>query len=178
MDEDTSFVEGVFDGFLSVEDVADFLKGAAPCFDEEEVDEDKFEDVPEDEEEVVLFVVRQYNSMNVIFLVGGGGGDEKGKGKKGTEEKKKKKKKKKTYLPTRARKRNPRHKRIIEIRNIDPKVVKCHALRSRLIPQTLYGVQLLQRRVTHTIHEPTDEDKRDNRFSLTGSLNFRRPIIA
>lgn len=56
MNEDASFVKGVFDGFLSVEDVADFLEGAAPCFDEEEVDEDEFEYVPEDEEEVVLLI--------------------------------------------------------------------------------------------------------------------------
>lgn len=55
MNEDTSFVERVLDWFLSVEDVADFLEGAAPSFDEEEVDEDEFENVPEDKEEVVLF---------------------------------------------------------------------------------------------------------------------------
>ena len=55
MHDDASFVQGVFNGFLSVEDVADFLEGAAPCFDEEEVDEGEFKHVPEDEEEVVLF---------------------------------------------------------------------------------------------------------------------------
>ena len=54
---DARLVERVLDGLLCVEDVADFLEGAAPRLDEEEVDEDEFENVPEDEEEVVLFCV-------------------------------------------------------------------------------------------------------------------------
>lgn len=58
MQNDTFLVERVFDGFLCIEDVADFLEGAASCLDEEEVDEYEFEYVPENEEEVVLRVLK------------------------------------------------------------------------------------------------------------------------
>lgn len=49
MDNYTGLVQRVFDWLFCVEDVADFLEGAATCFDEEEVDDDEFEYVPEDE---------------------------------------------------------------------------------------------------------------------------------
>ena len=54
MYDDACFVQRMLDGFLCVEDVADLLKGAAPSFDEEEVNDDEFENVPEYEQEVVL----------------------------------------------------------------------------------------------------------------------------
>jgi hypothetical protein len=47
--DDTGFVQGVFDWLFRVEDFANLLEGAAPCFDEEEVDDDELEYVPEDE---------------------------------------------------------------------------------------------------------------------------------
>ncbi len=54
VDDDAGLGEGGFDGVLGLEDFAVFFEGATAGFDEEEVDEDEFEDVPEDEEEVVL----------------------------------------------------------------------------------------------------------------------------
>lgn len=54
MHDDLRLVQASLDGFARPEDFADFLEGAAPRLDEEEVDEDEFEYVPEDEEEVVL----------------------------------------------------------------------------------------------------------------------------
>jgi hypothetical protein len=47
--DNTGLVQGVFDWLFRVEDFANLLEGAAPCFDEEEVDDDEFEYVPEDE---------------------------------------------------------------------------------------------------------------------------------
>jgi hypothetical protein len=47
MHDDACFVQRMLDGFLCVEDVADLLEGAAPSFDEEEVNDDEFENVPE-----------------------------------------------------------------------------------------------------------------------------------
>jgi hypothetical protein len=55
MHDDARFGETGLDGLAGLEDVADFLERAAPRLDEEEVNEDEFEYVPEDEEEVVLF---------------------------------------------------------------------------------------------------------------------------
>lgn len=51
------------------EDFADFFERAAACLDEEEVDEDEFEYVPEDEEEVVLwgFVVLIWGKLAYSF---------------------------------------------------------------------------------------------------------------
>jgi hypothetical protein len=51
---DPCLVERLFNRLSAFEDLGDFLERAAPRFDEEEVDEDKFKNVPEDEEEVVL----------------------------------------------------------------------------------------------------------------------------
>jgi hypothetical protein len=45
--DDACFVQRMLDGFLCVEDVADLLEGAAPSFDEEEVNNNEFEHVPE-----------------------------------------------------------------------------------------------------------------------------------
>lgn len=47
--DDAGFAERGLDGTFCLEDFAQFFKGASACFDEEEVDEDEFEYVPEDE---------------------------------------------------------------------------------------------------------------------------------
>jgi hypothetical protein len=57
MHDDARFGQTGLDGLAALEDVADFFEGAAPRLDEEEVDEDEFEYVPEDEEEVVLYFI-------------------------------------------------------------------------------------------------------------------------
>jgi hypothetical protein len=54
MHDDSRFRETSLDGLAALEYVADFLERAAPCLDEEEVDEYELEYIPEDEEEVVL----------------------------------------------------------------------------------------------------------------------------
>lgn len=54
MHDDACFVQRRFDWFLRLEDFRQFFQCAAPRLDEEEVNEDEFEHVPEYEEEVVL----------------------------------------------------------------------------------------------------------------------------
>jgi hypothetical protein len=78
-----------------------------------------------------------------------------------------------TYLPARARKCNTRHEGIIEIRNIDPEVVKRHAFRPGLVSQALHRVKLLQWRIARAIYESKDEDERNHRLRLTRSLDHR-----
>lgn len=80
------------------------------------------------------------------------------------------------YLPARARKRNTSDKGIVEVCNIDPEVVKRHAFRPGLISQTLYRVQLLQRRIPGTIHESKDEDERNHCLRLARPLHQWRPV--
>ena len=48
-------IQARLDRLAAIEDLTDFLERPAPRLHEEEVDEDEFEYVPEDEEEVVLF---------------------------------------------------------------------------------------------------------------------------
>jgi hypothetical protein len=57
MHDNARFRETGLDGLAALEDVADFFERAAPRLDEEEVDEDEFEYVPENKEEVVLYFV-------------------------------------------------------------------------------------------------------------------------
>tara|TARA_R110002003_G_scaffold207_3_gene15995 strand:+ start:11075 stop:11248 length:174 start_codon:yes stop_codon:yes gene_type:complete len=54
MHNDARLGQRGLDWFARLEDLADFFERAAPRLDEEEVDDDELEDVPEDEEEVVL----------------------------------------------------------------------------------------------------------------------------
>jgi hypothetical protein len=49
MHNDARFVQRVLDGMFRAKDLTDLFECATPCFHEEEVDEDKFENVPEDE---------------------------------------------------------------------------------------------------------------------------------
>lgn len=83
-----------------------------------------------------------------------------------------------SYLPTRARKGNARNKRVIEICNIDPEVVKRHSFSPTLIAQTLDGVELLQRRPAGRIHKAKEEEKRNDGFGLRRSLNLRGVVFA
>ncbi len=46
-----------------------------------------------------------------------------------------------TYLPSRARKGNTRHERVVKIRNVDPEIVERHSLGSALVPQALDRVE-------------------------------------
>jgi hypothetical protein len=54
MHDDAGFVQRSLHGFLRIENLANFLERTAPCLDKEEVYEDEFEYIPEDEEEVIL----------------------------------------------------------------------------------------------------------------------------
>lgn len=56
MHDDFRFRERRLDGLAGFEDFADFFEGPTTRLHEEEVDEDEFEYVPEDEQEVVLGV--------------------------------------------------------------------------------------------------------------------------
>ena len=49
MHDDACFVQRMLNRLFRIEDFADFLEGTAPCFDKEEVDDDEFKYVPEDE---------------------------------------------------------------------------------------------------------------------------------
>jgi hypothetical protein len=82
-----------------------------------------------------------------------------------------------TYLPPRARKRDPRDKCVVEICNVKQEVVQCHALGPTLIPQTLDGIKLLQRRVPGTIHEPKYKKQRNHRLRLPRALNHGNHIL-
>jgi hypothetical protein len=57
MHDDLSLVQARLDRLAGAEDIANFFEGAAARLDEEEVDENEFEYVPEDEEEIVLFTL-------------------------------------------------------------------------------------------------------------------------
>jgi hypothetical protein len=83
---------------------------------------------------------------------------------------------KKTYLPACAREGDASNKSVVEIGNVDPEIVECHALGSRFIPQALNRVQLLQRRITGRINEPKDEDERNNCLRLAWPLDLRRLV--
>jgi hypothetical protein len=54
MHDNLSLVQRLLHRFSRREDVGEFFERTPPRLDEEEVDEDELEDVPEDEEEVVL----------------------------------------------------------------------------------------------------------------------------
>lgn len=79
------------------------------------------------------------------------------------------------YLPPRPRKRNPRHKRVVKPGDVDPEIVKRHALCARLVPQTLDGVQLLQRGVPGAEDEAEDEDEGDDGERLARVLDHGGP---
>ena len=72
-----------------------------------------------------------------------------------------------TYLPSGPRESNASDKRVVEPSNVDPKVVERHSLGTRLVSETLDGVQLLQRCVSSGEDEAEDEDEGDDGLCLS-----------
>jgi hypothetical protein len=118
MHDDSRFRETGLDGLAALEYVADFLERAAPCLDEEEVDEYELEYIPEDEEEIVLYHKLASRSRQ-------------------------RKCERKTYLPPRARKRDAGDKRVVKVCNVDQEIIKRHPLCARFVAQALDRVKLL-----------------------------------
>lgn len=92
--------------------------------DEEPIYENKLEEIPEDEKEVIL--------------------------------------------PTRTRESDTGDECVVEARDVDPKVVHSHAFRAGVIPETLDGVQGLERGEACSKDEAEDEDYCNLRFGLLG----------
>jgi hypothetical protein len=127
-------------------DFGEFFESPTPCLDVEEVDEGEFKHVPENEDKVVLFS-NQLSGLHSVRL------------------------KLDAYLPPSTGKRDSRHKSIVKPSNVDPEIVKGHALCTRLVAQTFHRVQLLQGCVPSRVHESEDEDKGNNSFGLARALD-------
>jgi hypothetical protein len=99
MHDDSRFRKTSLDGLAALEYIANFLERAAPCLDEEEVNEYKLEYIPENEEEIVLNPQISISFTSVVNRT------------------------RRTYLPPRARERNAGDKRVVEVCNVDQEIV-------------------------------------------------------
>jgi hypothetical protein len=99
MHDDSRFRKTSLDGLAALEYIADFLERAAPCLDEEEVNEYKLEYIPENEEEIVLNPQISISFTSVVNRT------------------------RRNYLPPRARERNAGDKRVVKVCNVDQEII-------------------------------------------------------